>query len=134
MNKDRLIELLAISFDELATNKELKKEVIEYYKFIYGVKTCSSCKDKFPQYYKELMANGVDKLTQKYESNFKLRDNIGVMQINFGGGLFISKTEAPDELCLKFLKVNPKRISLFDIYPDNWMELINNVILNDDEI
>jgi hypothetical protein len=133
MNKNRLIELLAISYDELAGNKDLKKEVIEFYKFIYGAKACSSCKDKFPKYYQELMNNGVDKLTEKSESNFKLRNNIGLLQINFGSGLFISQTDAPDDLCTRFLKENPKRISLFEKYPENWMDLINNVKDNDDK-
>ncbi len=126
MNKDRLIELLLIPYNELSNNPDLKKELIEYYKFIYGVKACSSCKDKFPKYYQELMENGIEKLTKKSESNFKLRSNIGLLQINFGSGLFISQTEAPDELCIEFLKANPKRISLFEKYPDNWMDLINN--------
>lgn len=131
MNIDRLKELLAIPYDELVNNKDLKKEAIEFYKFIYGEKACSSCKDKFPQYYKKLMGDGIEKLTQKSDSNFKLRNNIGLLQINFGSGLFISQTSAPDELCLRFLKENPKRISLFEVYPANWMDLVNNV--NDNE-
>lgn len=133
MDKNRLEELLTIPYDELVNNKELKKEVIEFYKFIYGSKACSSCKDKFPKYYQELMSNGVEKLTQKTESNFKLRTNIGLLQINFGSGLFISQSEAPDELCLRFLKENPNRISLFEKYPENWKELINNINDNADE-
>ena len=36
MNKERLIELLTISLDELINNKDLQSEITEYYKFIYG--------------------------------------------------------------------------------------------------
>ena len=39
----------------------------------------------------------------------------------------MNKTDAT----IQFLKENPKRISLFEVYPDNWMDLVNNV--NDNE-
>lgn len=131
MTKDRLKELLQIPFSELETDKDLKTEITEYYKFIYDVKACSGCKNKFPTYYKKLMENGVEKLTEKVESNFKLRADIGVLQINFGDGEFISQSYAPDHLCIGFLNANPNRISLFEKYPENWKELIDN---NENEI
>ncbi|MEW5675564.1 hypothetical protein ABGT15_04565 [Flavobacterium enshiense] len=129
MNKDRLQELLAIPYDGLAFNSDLKKELTEYYKFIYGVKTCSSCKDKFPQYYKKLMTDGIEKMEQlemASTNNFKLRSTIGVVQINFGDGEFISPAYSPDALCIEFLKANPNRISMFEKYPENWKDLITN--------
>lgn len=129
MTVERLTELLAIPMNEL-TN-EIKAELTEYYKFIYGAKTCASCKDKFPTYYKKLIADGVAKLEALLQpvdnTEFKLRANVGVVQINFGDGEFISPTYAPTDLCLKFLAVNPNRISMFESYPSNWKELINNV-------
>lgn len=130
MNKERLIELLSIPYSELITNKSLQDEILEFYKFIYDVKTCTSCKNKFQKYYDKLMVDGIDKMTIKVDSNFKLRSDIGVLQINFGDGVFISKYYSPDELCIEFLKANPNRISLFEKYPENWKELIQN---NDDE-
>lgn len=132
MNKDRLIELLEIPYDELATNKILKTELIEYYKFIYNVKNCTSCKDKFPTYYSELMKNGVEKLSKSdselngEDSIFQLRKNIGVLQINFGNGQFINQVEADFDTCISFLKENPNRISMFEKYPENWKLLIQN--------
>lgn len=125
MNKDRLQEILNIPFSELNSNKELQAELTDYYKFIYDVKVCSSCKNKFPTYYKKLMENGLEKLSLKID-NFKLRNNIGVLQINFENGLFISQTQADDETCIGFLRANPNRISLFEKYPENWKELIQN--------
>ncbi|QIH37883.1 hypothetical protein G7A72_03290 [Flavobacterium sp. Sr18] len=133
MNKQRLEQILNIPFSELVSNSELQTELTDYYKFIYNVKVCTSCKNKFPTYYKKLVENGVEKLTAKTESNFKLRDNIGVLQINFGDGNFISQTYAPDDLCIGFLKDNPARISLFEKYPENWMELIQKNNENETE-
>ncbi|MCG2611505.1 hypothetical protein LZZ90_08290 [Flavobacterium sp. SM15] len=134
MTVERLTELLAIPMDELT--KEDKTELIEYYKFVYGFKTCASCKDKFPTYYKKLAVNGVAKLEILLQpvddTEFKLRANIGVVQINFGADEFISPTYAPADLCLKFLAVNPNRISMFESYPSNWKELINNMKIEDD--
>lgn len=131
MNKDRLTELLAISFDELVLDKDLKSEINEYYKFIYNAKVCGSCKDKFSTYYKRLMLDGVEKLTVKTTGNFKLRNDIGVMQISFGDGQFISPSNATDEVCIEFLKANPNRISLFSEYPENWKSLIQNNVKDD---
>lgn len=125
MNKERLQEILNIPFSELNSDKELQAELTEFYKFIYDVKVCSNCKNKFPTYYKKLIENGIEKLSLKID-NFKLRNDIGVMQINFENGLFISQTQADDETCIGFLRANPNRISLFEKYPENWMELIKN--------
>src|SRR5688572_17709306 len=114
MTKERLAELLAISITDLTMGQ--RTEILEYYKHIYGSKGCNSCKDKFTQYHRKLSESGVRLMTVK-EGNFKLRDNIGVLQINFGNGLFISPSNSDDELCVEFLKVNPNRISLFEKYP-----------------
>ncbi len=124
MDKERLKYLLNLPFAELSKDKDLKKELVEFYKFIYGVKGCSSCKDKFPTYYQKLSTDGVDKLTMKTSGQFKLRTNIGVLQINFGDGKFISPQNCADEICIEFLRANPNRISLFSDYPANWKELI----------
>ncbi|HRE77112.1 MAG TPA: hypothetical protein PLL09_04720 [Flavobacterium sp.] len=124
MDKERLKYLLELPFEVLSKDKDLKKELTEFYKFIYGVKVCSSCKDKFPTYHQKLSVDGLEKLEMKSNGNFKLRDNIGVLQINFGEGKFISQLNCADEICIEFLKVNPNRISLFSDFPENWKELI----------
>ncbi|KIO50949.1 hypothetical protein [Flavobacterium hibernum] len=126
MNRDRLKELLEIPLSELEDDKELKLEVVEYYQRIYDKKPCTSCKNKFPQYYKELLENGLELLTEK-ESNFKLRTDLGVSKITFDNGQFISQTHADDDVCLGFLEANPKRITMFEKYPENWMELITQI-------
>lgn len=58
-------------------------------------------------------------------SNFKLR-NVGIHQFAFGAGEFISNAHMTDELALAFLKLNPNNISLFEIFPENWKELLSN--------
>lgn len=55
-------------------------------------------------------------------SNFKLRD-LGIHQISFGAGEYISNMNMSDELALAFLNENPNRISLFEKFPENWNEL-----------
>jgi len=129
MNRERLIELLALPLEEIAGDSNLQNEIIEYYKFIYGVKGCSSCKNKYQKYLEKLIVDGVEMLTEK-TSQFKLRKDLGVLRINFKNGLFISQTEADDFVCIEFLKANPKRISMFEKYPENWLQLIQN---NDEE-
>lgn len=125
MNKERLIELLSISLDELMQNKDLQNEITEYYKYVYGVKACTSCKNKFQSYYQKLLVDGVERMTSK-TSLFKLRTDIAVNHIITENGEIISQTDADNQVCIDYLKVNPNRISLFEKYPENWLELINN--------
>lgn len=134
MNIDRLKGLLEIPFETLAASKDLKAELTEYYKYIFNAKGCSTCKDKFPTYYKKLVESGVEKLTILTTGNFKLRSNIGVVEINFGNGQFISQSNASDKVCIAFLKANPNRISLFESFPENWKDLIqDNVKENEND-
>jgi hypothetical protein len=121
MNKEQLEQLLLIPFGELTP--ENKNELMNYYQFIFNTKICISCKDKFKIYYEKLFKNGLELLNEK-TSNFKLRTNLGVFQIELGDGSSISTTDAPDVICIKFLKENPNRIEMFEIYPENWIELI----------
>lgn len=129
MNKERLIELLSMSIEDLNANSQFQDEITEYYKFIYGVKTCSSCKNKFKTYYQKLMVDGVEKMNSK-TGLFKLRTDLLVNKISFNNGDFISQSLADNNVCIQFLKANPNRISMFEIYPENWMDLIQN---NDSE-
>ena len=121
MNKEQLELLLSIPFGELTP--ENKNELMNYYQFVFNVKICISCKDKFKIYYEKLFKKGLELLNEK-TSNFKLRTNLGVFQIELGDGTLISTTDAPDDICIRFLKENPNRIEMFEIYPENWIELI----------
>ncbi|TRX34950.1 hypothetical protein FNW52_12475 [Flavobacterium sp. ZT3R18] len=130
MNIDRLKELLQIPFDELSSNAKLKNEVTDFYKVVFNVKVCTSCKDKFSEYYKKLIDSGITKdvevLDNEIANNFKLRNDLGVSKITFDNGQFISQNECDDDVAIGFLQANPNRISMFEKYPENWKELIEN--------
>lgn len=79
------------------------------------IMACNSCKKK----------NALATTPIENDSQFKMR-NTGVHQISFGSGLMISNTNMTDQLAIMFLKENPNRISLFEIYPENWKELLSN--------
>jgi uncharacterized protein YmfQ (DUF2313 family) len=64
MNKQRLIELLSMPLTDIKADTNLQKELTEYYKFIYGVKACTSCKNKFDSYYQKLMVDGIERMTE----------------------------------------------------------------------
>ncbi|RAK21605.1 hypothetical protein B0I03_10537 [Flavobacterium aquaticum] len=134
MNKERLEELLQIGYEQIMNDESLRNEMMDYYKFLFPNSGCSNCKNKHKKYFDKLQSEGVELLKPQVEnSGFKLRNNIGVLGINFGGGKSITIDNAPDELCIEFLKANPNRISLFEVYPENWVELINNENDNADE-
>lgn len=135
MNKNRLTELLSMPFDVLLNDKELQTEITSFYKEIYGVKVCSSCKDKFKSHYEKLMNDGFDKLEQDEEITpsimFKLRPDINANHIYFGDGFILKPNNLDDDIVIEFLKQNPNRISLFKDYPENWKQLLTQN--NDDE-
>lgn len=120
MNKERLQEILNIDYTDLSTTE--KTELTEFYKFIYNTKGCSNCKDKTKNYYDKLSENGIELLTES-NTQFKLRSDIGVSQIEFNG-MVISQSSTDDNTCIEFLKLNPARISLFEKYPENWRDLL----------
>lgn len=78
---------------------------------------CTSCKKK--NSLPEKVVNNVES-----QGEFKLRSNVGVIQLEFGSGLFLSNSNMTDELAVQFLKENPNRISLFEKYPSNWKEIL----------
>ena len=61
-----------------------------------------------------------------YNCQFAFRPNIGHVETSFGSGEFIDNSSLTDELALAFLRVNPSRISMFEIYPKNWMQMLSN--------
>lgn len=134
MNIERLKYLLEIPLDEIQNKKDLKAELIEYYKFIFNTSGCSTCKDKFPLYHKKLIEKGIEKFNVLTSGNFKLRNDVGLVEMEFGSGQFLSQANATDELCIAFLRINPNRISLFERYPENWKILIeNNIVENEND-
>lgn len=133
MNKQRLLEILKIPFTQIENDRELKLEVLQNYKEVFDKKPCYSCKNKLKQYHKELVENALT-VVKDVESNFKLRSDLGVSRITFNDGQSISQNDAPDEVCIGFLKANPSRISMFEKFPENWQDLItDNESENDDE-
>lgn len=83
------------------------------------------CKNKFQNSNEKTNVEGIEKMNSKATS-FKLRNDLMVDGISTENGDFISVDYADEKVCIEFLKFNPNRISLFEIYPENWMELIKN--------
>lgn len=134
MNIQRLNELLQLSVQEISTNTALKNELLDFYKFIFGAAGCSNCKNKTAKYYDRLKSEGVEKLSEMNElnPNFRLRKSIGVTAIQFNSTVI--NDNASDETIIEFLKENPKRISLFEAFPENWEQMINHNEKDNDDV
>lgn len=48
-----------------------------------------------------------------------------LVSYEFGSSEFLVYQNCTDELALKFLAKNPENIEEFDVYPENWKELIS---------
>lgn len=89
---------------------------------------CTNCKKKKTTEIQNVVYEDIE---SKIESNFRLKGIVGIIQMSFGSGQFISNANITDDLAIEFLKVNPNRISMFEAYPENWKELVQGV--NNDE-
>ncbi len=83
---------------------------------------CTKCKKKTTV--EKTVAENIE---LQSESKFKIKGIIGIIQMSFGSGQFISNANITDELAIEFLKINPNRISMFEVYPDNWKDLVQGV-------
>ena len=55
---------------------------------------------------------------------FRLRAGITSLAIDFGSSELFNNDTLTNDIALRYLKINPNRIANFDLYPDNWKELI----------
>ena len=55
---------------------------------------------------------------------FRLRAGITSLAIDFGSSELFNNDTLTNDIALRYLKINPNRIANFDLYPDNWEELI----------
>lgn len=102
---------------QLVDEPSLKKEVLGYYRTLYGFEKCSNCrntllpeflkmKKEYPQKIQEKMAENAKKYTLKPEHKF-IRF--------FGEGTAYTNDTLTDAIVEKYLKKYPKKIDLFDV-------------------
>lgn len=58
---------------------------------------------------------------------FRLREGITSLAIDFGSSELFNNDTLTNDIALRYLKINPNRIANFDLYPDNWEELIGEL-------
>lgn len=58
---------------------------------------------------------------------FRLRAGITSLAIDFGSSELFNNDTLTNDIALRYLKINPNRIANFDLYPDNWEELIGKL-------
>ena len=58
---------------------------------------------------------------------FRLRASITSLAIDFGSSELFNNDTLTNDIALRYLKINPNRIANFDLYPENWEELIGEL-------
>ena len=56
---------------------------------------------------------------------FRLRADITSLAMDFGSSELFNNDTLTNEIAVRYLKINPNRIANFEVYPENWEELIN---------
>ena len=55
---------------------------------------------------------------------FRLRAGITSLAIDFGSSELFNNDTITNEIAVRYLKINKNRIANFEVYPENWEELI----------
>lgn len=58
---------------------------------------------------------------------FRLRAGITSLAIDFGSSELFNNGTLTNDIALRYLKINPNRIANFDLYPENWEALIDEL-------
>lgn len=58
---------------------------------------------------------------------FRLRAGITSLAIDFGSSELFNNDTLTNDIALRYLKINPNRIANFDLYPENWEALIDEL-------
>ena len=58
---------------------------------------------------------------------FRLRSGITSLAVDFGSSELFNNDTLTNDIALRYLKINPNRIANFDLYPENWEELIGEL-------
>lgn len=59
------------------------------------------------------------------ECLFKLREELTSLQMDFGSSVWFNNHNLTNEIAVQYLKINPNRIANFEVYPENWEELVS---------
>ena len=125
---------------------EDKNTFIAFYAYLFDDSDpCTTCGNKLSGYWNRLVNEGKEKLYKKLnimakkntqdelqEDNnepckFRLRSGITSLAIDFGSSELFNNDTLTNDIALRYLKINPNRIANFDLYPDNWEELIGEL-------
>ena len=147
---DEKLNKLLIGGYEKAMSED-KDTFIAFYAYLFDDNDpCTTCGNKLKGYWNKLVDEGKEKLriknniimakkgqnTQEELANeqagklandkyaFKLRDGIGSLAMDFGSSELFNNDTITDEIAVRYLKINKNRIANFEVYPENWEELI----------
>lgn len=119
------LNILVKPFEELYKDLERRGLLIKIYAETFEERDlCASCKEKVRNYYKKLRDHFKIKEIMA-NSKYRLKEDAGVMQMEFGSAEFISNDNITDEIAEQFLKINPNRIVVFEEFPEDWEDLIS---------
>ena len=146
---EKLNKLLIGGYEKAVS--EDKDTFIAFYAYLFDDNDpCTTCGSKLQGYWNKLVDEGKEKLriknniimakkgqnTQEELANeqvsklandkcaFRLREGIGSLAMDFGSSELFNNDTITNEIAVKYLKINKNRIANFEVYPENWEELI----------
>lgn len=120
--EDKIQEVLSIGnkyFNKNALDSREKKLLKDVYKYFSGQNITENCGQCYSEAYLYIVKL---KSYKKMKQNFKLKEGKILMVI--GHADVYTNQNLTDEAAISILKVNPKLISKFEVFPDDWEDLV----------
>jgi len=145
--EENIKRLLEGGYDKAV--RDDKQTFIAFYSYLFHEKDpCTTCNNKLSQYWRLLEEEGVMRLREiqeqinnkkmakekeelkeevsrsnhegLVEGSFKLRKEIGALQMDFGSAEWFNNDTLTNEIALRYLSINKNRIANFEQYPEDW--------------
>lgn len=126
--REELALLINSGFEQAVKNH--KALLLAYYSHLFNDNApCASCQHLLRGYWEKLSASGLRLLENKknrktMNGKFKLREELGSVQMDFGSSEYFNNETLTDAVAIRYLKINPNRIANFAEYPENWKALL----------
>ena len=126
--REELALLINSGFEQAVKNH--KALLLAYYSYLFNDNApCASCAHLLRGYWDKLSTSGLRLLEEKQKTKtmkgkFRLREELGSVQMDFGSSEYFNNETLTDEQAIRYLKINPNRIANFSEYPENWKALL----------
>lgn len=109
-------------FSDLLEDKELLKDMLRLYRYMYDPSACAGCSSQYSAMFEKVI-NGEKLLLMKSNRNFEMKQGVS-LQLEFGSRIIVNNHTLTDDLAIEHLTKNPNAIVHYAVFPENWQDIV----------